>query len=121
MQDMSHLIKVKRVEPSRILVLAYNRNAVRELRLRLQNLIGPLAMRLRVFTFHGLALSLLGRTLTQTERPQQVNLQELLKEACNLIELGGELDDEDIQSRRIQLLGNVGEWNKAGEIFAQAW
>jgi len=33
---IAYLVKVKRVEPQRILVLAYNRNAVRELRLRLR-------------------------------------------------------------------------------------
>lgn len=58
---IAYLVKVKRVEPKRILVLAYNRNAVRELRLRLRNLIGEQASRIRVFTFHSLALSLLGR------------------------------------------------------------
>jgi len=29
------------------------------------DLIGPLAFGLRIFTFHGLALALLGRTLTE--------------------------------------------------------
>ncbi|MHC5771043.1 MAG: UvrD-helicase domain-containing protein [Nostoc sp.] len=43
---MAYLVKVKRVEPKRILVLAYNRNAVRELRLRLRNLIGEEASRI---------------------------------------------------------------------------
>ena len=37
---IAYLIKVKRIQPDRILVLAYNRNAVRELRLRLQALVG---------------------------------------------------------------------------------
>lgn len=65
---IAYLVKVKRVSADRILVMAYNRNAVRELRLRLQDLIGSLAYDLRVFTFHGLALSLLGRTMGANRR-----------------------------------------------------
>ena len=103
------MVKVKRVDPNRILVLAYNRNAVGELRIRLQNLIGTLASRLRVFTFHGLALALLGQTAGETRRFKQNedtwNL--LLKEACDLIKNGDGADEEDSQARRIRLLGNV--------------
>ncbi|MBS9387841.1 MAG: RecQ family ATP-dependent DNA helicase [Dolichospermum sp. WA123] len=107
---IAYLVKVKRVDPNRILVLAYNRNAVRELRTRLFDLIGTLASRLRVFTFHGLALALLGRTAGEIRRSRQ-NAEEswnaLLKEVCELISNGDELDDGDSQARRIQLLGNV--------------
>ncbi|MDD1417596.1 RecQ family ATP-dependent DNA helicase [Dolichospermum sp. ST_sed1] len=107
---IAYLVKVKRVDPNRILVLAYNRNAVRELRKRLFDLIGTLASRLRVFTFHGLALALLGRTAGEIKRSKQ-NAEEswnaLLKEVCELISNGDELDDGDSQARRIQLLGNV--------------
>lgn len=107
---IAYLVKVKRVDPNRILVLAYNRNAVRELRIRLQKLIGTSASRLRVFTFHGLALALLGRTAGEIRRSRQ-NPEDtwnaLLKEACDLISNGDELDGEDSQARRIQLLGNV--------------
>lgn len=112
---IAYLIKVKRVNPDRILVLAYNRNAVRELRIRLKDLVGSLASRLRVYTFHGLALSLLGRTIeesdTQSQRQQSTEhkFQKLLKEACNLLEKGNEgiLADEDSQMRRVRLLGNT--------------
>lgn len=107
---IAYLVKVKRVDPNRILVLAYNRNAVRELRTRLFKLIGTLASRLRVFTFHGLALALLGRTVGEIRYSGQ-NYEDrwnaLLKEACDLISNGDGLDDEDSQARRIQLLGNV--------------
>lgn len=110
---IAHLIKVKRVQPDRILVLAYNRNAVRELRLRLQALIGSLASRLRVYTFHGLALALLGRTLEETSRPDssrqrdtETQFDNLLKNACDLLE-GQEEDNDEIQFRRIRLLGNT--------------
>ncbi|TVP68845.1 MAG: RecQ family ATP-dependent DNA helicase [Leptolyngbya sp. LCM1.Bin17] len=109
---IAYLIKVKRVAPDRIVVLAYNRNAVRELRLRLQDLIGNLASRLRVYTFHGLALALLGRTLEETTTPThkrqdaEKRFDSLLKDACDLLE-SREDDDDDIQLRRIRLLGNT--------------
>lgn len=109
---IAYLIKVKRVAPDRIVVLAYNRNAVRELRLRLQDLIGNLASRLRVYTFHGLALALLGRTLEETTTPShkrqdaEKRFDNLLKDACDLLE-SREEDDDDIQLRRIRLLGNT--------------
>jgi ATP-dependent DNA helicase RecQ len=110
---IAYLIKVKRIQPDRILVLAYNRNAVRELRLRLQALVGNLASRLRVYTFHGLALALLGRTLEETSRPNsskqrdtETQFDNLLKDACDLLE-GQEEDDDEIQVRRVRLLGNT--------------
>lgn len=110
---IAYLIKVKRIQPDRILVLAYNRNAVRELRLRLQALVGNLASRLRVYTFHGLALALLGRTLEETSRPNsskprdtETQFDNLLKDACDLLE-GQEDEDDEIQVRRVRLLGNT--------------
>ncbi|MBW4565204.1 MAG: RecQ family ATP-dependent DNA helicase [Mojavia pulchra JT2-VF2] len=106
---IAYLVKVKRVEAQRILVLAYNRNAVRELRLRLQKLIGEQASRIRVFTFHGLALALLGRTVGEHSKTQAIEFEQLLIEACELIEKGEEFEDadEDAQARRIELLGKL--------------
>lgn len=80
---IAYLVKVKRVLPDRILVLAYNRNAVQELKSRLQSLISSLAFDLRVFTFHGLALSLLGRTVGQERQNQsrdELSFHQLLKD-----------------------------------------
>ncbi len=105
---IAYLVKVKRVKPQQILALAYNRNAVRELRVRLQKLIGAQASRIRVFTFHGLALALLGRTIGE-HNTQNVDFGKLLIEACKLIAEGEEFEnsDEDTQARRIKLLGNL--------------
>ncbi|RCJ24412.1 recombinase RecQ [Nostoc minutum NIES-26] len=106
---IAYLLKVKRVEPKRILVLAYNRNAVRELRLRLRNLLEEPASQIQVFTFHGLALALLGRTIGEQTKAQAIYFDQLLVEACELIEKGEEFEDadEDTQARRIQLLGKL--------------
>ena len=114
---IAYLVKVKRVDPARIIALAYNRNAVRELRLRLQNLVGELASRLRVYTFHGLSLAILGRTVEPTKDESQ-NAQEnakdpnkrftqLIKDACSFLEHNEEdIEAEDQQFRISKLLGN---------------
>jgi len=114
---VAYLVKVKRVDPARIIALAYNRNAVRELRLRLQELVGELASRLRVYTFHGLSLAILGRTVEPTKNESQ-NVQEnandpnirftqLIKDACSFLEHNEEdIEDEDRQFKISKLLGN---------------
>jgi len=107
---IAYLVKVKRVDPHRILVLAYNRNAIKELRIRLQHLVGKLASPIRVYTFHGLALNVLGRSISELKRHKQKDKtawEKLLEEACELMEKGDELDEDDSQARRIQILGNL--------------
>jgi ATP-dependent DNA helicase RecQ len=115
------LVKIQQVPPERILALAYNRNAVRELRVRLRDLIGPRAHALRVHTFHGLALAILGRTLGEVlradpEDPTRAGrtgkspaFDDLLREACDLLERGdadGGLPDDTV-ARRVRLLGGL--------------
>ncbi len=110
---IAYLVKVKRVDPARIIALAYNRNAVRELRLRLQNLIGDMAFRLRVYTFHGLALAILGRTIEPTRdesQPLSKNTKDpdqkfaqLIKDACSFLESSLEPDEEGIEDQETQL------------------
>ena len=114
---IAYLVKVKRVDPAQIVTLAYNRNAVRELRLRLQDLVGELALRLRVHTFHGLSLAILGRTVEPTKDESQ-NAQrnakypnqrftQLIKDACSFLEHNEEdKQDEDNQLKISKLLGN---------------
>jgi len=114
---IAYLVKVKRIDPARIVALAYNRNAVRELRLRLQDLVGELASRLRVYTFHGLSLAILGRTIEPTKDDSQ-NAQknandpnerftQLIKDACSFLEHNEEdIEDEDNQLKISKLLGN---------------
>ena len=103
---IAYLVKVKRVDPARILVLAYNRAAVRDLRIRLRELIGAGAAHLRIYTFHALALALLGKTVN-SDRSGGPDFARLLEQACELLEQGNELDDEDMLARRLQLVGNV--------------
>jgi ATP-dependent DNA helicase RecQ len=114
---IAYLVKVKRIDPGRIVTLAYNRNAVREIKLRLQNLVGELASRLRVHTFHGLSLAILGRTV-EPIRSQSNNTQnnandsnqrftQLIRDACNFLESSEEdVENEDNQLKISKLLGN---------------
>ncbi|MGR8934973.1 MAG: RecQ family ATP-dependent DNA helicase [Gammaproteobacteria bacterium] len=57
---VAYLLRVKRVDPRSILVLCFNRNAVTELRRRLQDLVGDDAKGVTVQTYHGLSLRLTG-------------------------------------------------------------
>jgi ATP-dependent DNA helicase RecQ len=66
---LARLIHEENISPSRILVLAYNRAIVSEIKERLRTLLGKLGYRalscaLRVFTFHGLIRYALGDEVT---------------------------------------------------------
>lgn len=104
---IAYLVKVKRINPDRILVLAYNRNAIQSLRLRLQDLIGSLAFYLRVYTFHGLALALLGRTLSTNAASSKIDFEQLLKAAIALLASANNPDNLDNQAQVTQILGNI--------------
>ena len=101
------LLCIRRVPPQRVLVLAYNRQAVRELRLRLHRLLGPMSMGLRVVTFHGLALALLGRSVSREGWRDTDRFDHLITEATSLL-TDGETDyDDDVAVRRATLVGAV--------------
>jgi ATP-dependent DNA helicase RecQ len=85
----------------------------------LQDLVGEMASRLRVHTFHGLSLAILGRTVEPTRSESSNQLQnsrnvedkfsKLIKDACAFLESDDENEEkktEDKQSRIIKLLGN---------------
>lgn len=68
----ARLIYTEHVSPNKILVLAYNRAVVTELRNRLNHLFTRLGMsrtanRINVHTFHGLAKKCLGKSLDKTK------------------------------------------------------
>jgi ATP-dependent DNA helicase RecQ len=57
------LIRVKRVPWGSVLIVAFNRSTVLEIRHRLKRLLGRDARRVHVQTYHGLALRIAGRSL----------------------------------------------------------
>lgn len=59
---VAYLMRVEQVMANKILVLSFNHNAAVSLHKRLVELLGSSAYGVRVHTFHGLALRLLGQT-----------------------------------------------------------
>ncbi len=86
------LVRVKRVPPRSILVLAFNRSAALEVRKRLRDLIDDDARGVTVLTYHGLALRLTGRSLAGAiKRGHEVpEFDELIDEALRILAPGGD-------------------------------
>ena len=82
------LVRVKRVPPRSILVLAFNRSAALEVRHRLRDLIDDDARGVTVQTYHGLALRLTGHALSATaERGREApDFDALIEEAIRIFE-----------------------------------
>ena len=68
---VANLVALRDVNPERVLVLAYNRTAVAEIRERLAALLGGSGLHVPVLTFHGLARSLTGQS--ERDAPREVN------------------------------------------------
>lgn len=64
---VAYLLMIEEIKPEKILVLAYNRLAVAELRSRLLALIGYHAINITIQTFHGLARQITG--LSEKDAP----------------------------------------------------
>lgn len=64
---VAYLLMIEEIKPEKILILAYNRLAVLELRNRLKELVGCHAVGVTIQTFHGLARQLTG--LSEKEAP----------------------------------------------------
>ncbi|WP_189055319.1 RecQ family ATP-dependent DNA helicase [Deinococcus daejeonensis] len=67
---VANLVALRDVNPARVLVLAYNRTAVAEVRERLAALLGGSGLHVTVQTFHGLARTLTG--LSERDAPREV-------------------------------------------------
>lgn len=98
------LVKVKRVRPDRILALAFNRNAVAELRRRLIALLGKSGRRVRVQTYHGLALSITGRSLMGTQASENV-FAGIIEEAVAYLESSRQEGQDMVGDWRDKVLG----------------
>jgi ATP-dependent DNA helicase RecQ len=85
---VAYLVRVVREPPESILVLAYNRSAAVELRLRLRALIGQDAAGVTVLTYHALALRLTGVSLAAAERAagERIDFDGVLDKAIELLE-----------------------------------
>jgi len=81
---VAYLTEVASVPPERILVLAFNRSAVFEIKERLTALIGGRAAAVKVMTFHGLARSLVGE---QKGGDRKAKFNQLIREATAELEV----------------------------------
>jgi ATP-dependent DNA helicase RecQ len=81
---VAYLLRVEQVPNSKILVLTYNHNAAVSLHKRLVALIGKDAAFIRVNTFHGLALRLLGQSF-DAELLEQKGFDSLIEDATKLL------------------------------------
>ncbi|WP_223955402.1 RecQ family ATP-dependent DNA helicase [Aeromonas caviae] len=102
----AYLLRVKQVDPAKIMLLCYNHNAAISLRRRLVELLGRDGARVSVFTFHGLAMSLTGNAM-QNRTSDDIDFSAIIDDAIKLLrgeqsQLGLELEEQ-----RERLLGGL--------------
>lgn len=88
---VAYLLMIEEIKPEKILILAYNRLAVAELRARLHALIGYHAVHVTIQTFHGLARQLTG--LSEKDAPDAA-LDDISKRIKHLSQ------EKNLQKRR---------------------
>ncbi len=84
----AYLLRVRRVRPRSILVVCFNRHACLTLRQRIHRLVGDDARGVTIQTYHGLALTLLGRTIAgdgPRTPPEAVDFDALITEATEVL------------------------------------
>ena len=78
----AYLLMVERVRPQSILVICFNRSAMYELRRRLRLLVGDLARRVAVHTYHSLALRLTEQSVAAARLEREpIVFDEIIEEA----------------------------------------
>ncbi len=100
---IAYLVKIRREDPSGILVLAYNRHAAAEIRERLRLLIGDSARFVTVSTIHSLAMRLVGASFAGTDVAENPDFDTLLMDAVRLLR-GDGLDKTAAESLRNTLI-----------------
>lgn len=105
---IAFLLRVKRVRPTAILALCFNRSAVMELRKQVRNLIGSNMQGISTLTFHGLALRLTGRSLADhaiSDDQKDINFADLIGDAIALLKGEKETLGFDGERAREELTG----------------
>ncbi|WP_052812682.1 RecQ family ATP-dependent DNA helicase [Desulfonatronum thioautotrophicum] len=101
---IAYLLKVLRVRPGKILAVAFNRNAVVELRRRLKELLGKSAASIRVHTYHSLAMAITGRSLIGSRGDESV-FTNILREAVAYLAQNRDMDSETALDWRERIMG----------------
>ncbi|KNC06430.1 DNA helicase [Klebsiella sp. RIT-PI-d] len=102
----AYLMRVKQVDPRKILLLCYNHNAAQSLRRRLKALLGRDGSRVTVQTFHGLALSLTGHAVGSQDN-EEINFTSLLQDAIALLKGEETQLGLEMEGQREHLLGGL--------------
>lgn len=100
---IAYLVKIRREDPSGILVLAYNRHAAAEIRERLRRLIGNEARFVTVSTIHALAMRLVGASFAGAAAADRQDFDSLLMDAVRLLR-GDGLDKTSAEALRDTLI-----------------
>ena len=102
------LIRESMVLPEQIMVLAYNRSAVIEIRRRLWSLVGPDAAGVSVQTLHGLAMRLTGTSYAvAVERGESINFASVIKTATEQLRKAEQGDDIGPSVQRDRILAGL--------------
>jgi ATP-dependent DNA helicase RecQ len=99
---IAYLLRVRREDPTGILVLTYNRHAAAEIRARLRHLVGEDAARVNVSTCHALAMRLVGASFA-TAGTEPKDFDAILREAVRLID-GEGLSRSEAEAQREALI-----------------
>ncbi len=100
---IAYLVKIKREDPSGILVLTYNRHAAAEIRERLRCLIADEARFVTVSTIHALAMRLVGASFAGSAAAERQDFNSLLMDAVRLLR-GDGLDKAAAEALRDTLI-----------------
>lgn len=99
---IAYLLRIKREDPRGILVLAYNRHAAAEIRVRLRALVGDDALGVTVSTCHALAMKLVGASFVG-QRADTEDFDDIVLEAVRQLE-GEGLSKSEAEAQRETLI-----------------
>ena len=99
---IAYLLRMKREDPRGILVLAYNRHAAAEIRVRLRVLVGDDAAGVMVSTCHSLAMKLVGASFSGTQASTE-DFDNILVEAVRRLSPEG-LTKSEAEAQRESLI-----------------
>ncbi|MCG8471765.1 MAG: RecQ family ATP-dependent DNA helicase [Desulfobacterales bacterium] len=103
----AYLVKIKRVRPESILILCFNHATAVELRKKIRELVPQKARGIGIMTYHGLALSITGRTPRGRGQDLENAFDRVIQEATAMLEGETSLDTTETDGRRGRLLGGI--------------
>ncbi len=107
----AYLTRVERVRPFSILVLCYNHSSAVALRHRIKALLGSEARTIMVYTFHGLALRLLGHSFDPARQKDRaaaaIDFDRLISDATALLQGRREVPGLPPDQQRERLLSGL--------------